>query len=274
MIKVTAGQLQDIELHRQQGCLTRQDYLILISFIPLHLKGLSFIPGSGAEEAEVLRFEWIYSTLREWLDHLIDENKSDNPELLDVAKAKLQPRAIFSKAILDLATELLPRVRVIEEKTGQSLLPPKLKPFDVLLDWETQNFEELVLNSGLVGGSTNSYHESKSMLETNFRTIADALFNVNKVQIRAVVEALKERTDGKGLSSFQILVGLALIEAAYDDDFADSDAYVGFQKALKQLGSAVRHDEYWQLLSFKNGELLPHGRNAERKPKKTGAEQI
>lgn len=237
--------IRAIYFTQQQEC-ENEDYVYRLKMLPKNiLDGYGFTPGTPDEKAHYKETLKLYATLSEWMDYFKGTKALDS-ELFFTDKVILKPRADFSRSVLNLAVELLPRCPELQENYS--------KPEDVWLDWELQALDTHFWTSGFLGGKATIRPSKEQMAKVN-RDRANNLENNTLDWSKASTQELRLNAG---------LFVLADYVAREDKDFRCSAVFRDYTKQHRAWGKAVR-SPILEYRTFEDGKLLPGGRNAKRK---------
>ena len=232
------------------------DYLLYLAILPEFIcKAYQFIPGTPDEKKSLRSWEWHYSVLAQWMGYLAGNKPLDPDLFFTPQKLKLKPRAEISKAVLDLAIELLPRRAELQEVFQ--------RPVDMWFAWEVQSCEEVLLDSGLITGCPGSGSTSKDSFRKIMCEHADLLADAENYK-----PELSSDSDSESATAFELLISSSVAEARDNKHFLYSKAFTNYQRKVRAWGRAVRIEGDFGDSLLQDGKFLPTGRNAQRSKNK------
>jgi hypothetical protein len=224
-------------------------YLFSLLTLPeSSLRMYQLLPSSAQEKLSIPALVFQQSLLVMWLDYLVPGDKPFNPRLNEGLAKTMEPRAKYSKAVLDLAVHIHQRYPELRNDDT---------PADLWLNWEMQQFHEGLVGSGLITGRPEqSPSLSKYVNEAR-----------KGLQLMDDPEAIRFTPGKFTCGAGEAIVSYATKLAGEDQEFRYSRTWTGFKAAYRAWLRAVRRGDFSQL-AFEDGKILPGGRNAKRTPNK------
>lgn len=240
------------------------DYLLVLSLTPTRIFSYyMWEPTTEDEKHFVELIDKEYLALAMWMKYLVPGDQPMSPELTLTDAVKMKPRASFSKSILDIAAELLPRFPELYTSKGAATTPA-----DVWLAAEVQYCRSSLWMSGLLTGKpthTLSKEEAYELYEHFFRSLGGDSQRRKPLKDAPYSAPLAEEERAPALS---LIRELANKTADQDPAFKYCNAFNNFREEVRKLGIRMRHDSDCVLMQFENGLLIPPGRKAPRKQRK------
>ena len=246
-----------------QKVLSWSQHLVILKYLPeLILRHYQFLPSTPDEKKKVCGLKFKHATLAQWLDYLVPGDKSLDPDLFFTNKIKFKARAEQSKAVLDLAVELLPRVGALQEYFAT--------PADVWFAWEVDILNRAMLKSGLLTG-VPALDVSKERVEgfnKELDKLTNELWKLKKLQETSESNPLTKSSESSNGSAAELVLSWTALIAAEDTSFSSSVAFRNFRRKSTAWFRYFRRDDDFQISLLENGKELPTGRNRPRTPKK------
>lgn len=239
------------------------EHLVLFEDLPgLILNCYKFLPSTTDEKKKVRELKFKYATIAQWLDFLIPGDNPLNIDLFSLEKIKFKTYAEESKAVLNLAVELFPRVEALREYFAT--------PSHVWFAWEVDILNRSMLKSGLLTGEP-ARDVSKEKLEGFKEKMNELIQELGKLKLLRFASDSGHISDSSKFSkgsAVELIICWTGIVAAEDSSFRNSSAYSDFcRKSTTHLRNLRRNKDF-QISLLENGKELPEGRNRPREAKK------
>ncbi|MBD1825685.1 hypothetical protein H6F51_24770 [Cyanobacteria bacterium FACHB-DQ100] len=234
------------------------DYLVLIRFLPEMLLYRYGFEQCLCHPDQIAAYsghmKW-YRSLSEWLSYLVPGDKKIPAELLFSDEIRVKPRAELSKAVLNLAIQLLPRSAELQQDFST--------PADLWFIWESSILDADIFMSGLATGNAS---EGIQLSNTDSYKVMQ-----QTAQWLESADSLQPSKDHRvSLPLSEALIGISALTASKDETFRLSKEYQAFQRELKRWGRTIRNTSGYNQMAFRNGQLLPSGKKAPRTAKRVG----